>query len=317
MMPVLLVLTCITSHILCSASQLPPNQPSYNPHQPTRNLPPQTPQQHQTQNLPPYSPHSPHAPPHQSPPQYNPPPQSQPQYNPLPPAQSPPQYNPPAQSPPQYNPPPPNPLQYNQPPQQAQGYCDPKTAPKCSTETDLPYCINDAEYPAYDIANKISQDSLFLKKYADKANQSADDLIEGITKETEESFNYSFYTGASKGDSPYDSTNWIGPEGSLCPSETAYVKITRAVNVEGFWRIILQHIPEGYGHGHYNYTQTTRLETCLFPSSSCRLLAPCYQSSCTQQYVYHRMLSVDPCDSYRGFFVDTFKLPSACSCSLP
>ena len=72
-----------------------------------------------------------------------------------------------------------------------------------------------------------------------------------------------------------------------------------------------------YGYGSYNYTQTTRLETCQYPDSACRLLAPCYKSKCTQKYVYHRMLSVDPCDAYRGFFIDTYKLPSACSCHLP
>merc|ERR1719145_414349 len=177
------------------------------------------------------------------------------------------------------------------------GYCDPKAPPKCAEGSDLPYCIVDKEYPAYDIANKISQDALFLKKYADIADQSADDLVQDITKPQEESFDYKYYTGASKGPSPYDASHWIGPE--------------------GYWRIILQHIPEGYGYGHYNYTQTTRLETCLFPDSACRLLAPCYQSKCTQKYVYHRMLSVDPCDPYRGFFIDTYKLPSACSCHLP
>merc|ERR1712183_406638 len=64
-------------------------------------------------------------------------------------------------------------------------------------------------------------------------------------------------------------------------------------------------------------TPSTRLETCLTPDSACRLLAPCYQSKCTQKYVYHRMLSVDPCDPYRGFFIDTYKLPSACSCHVP
>merc|ERR1719419_963761 len=44
------------------------------------------------------------------------------------------------------------------------GYCDPKAPPKCAEGSDLPYCIVDKEYPAYDIANKISQDALFLKK---------------------------------------------------------------------------------------------------------------------------------------------------------
>lgn len=199
----------------------------------------------------------------------------------------------------------------------APAYCDPKAPPACAAGSDLPYCLEDAEYPTYDIAHKISQDALFLKKYADVADQSADDLVPAITYPVESKFDYHYYTGASKGPSPLDATNWIGPEGYLCPSEVLYTRIKRAVNVEGFWRIILQHIPEGYGYGHYNYTQTARLETCLFPESSCRLLAPCYESKCTQKYVYHRALSVDPCDPYRGFFIDTYKFPSACSCHVP
>ena len=83
----------------------------------------------------------------------------------------------------------------------------------------------------------------------------------------------------------------IGPEGYLCPSQVDYVKLHRALNVEGLWRVILQHVPkdQGYGYGHsYNYTQTTRLEACLTPDSACRLLAPCYGSKCTQKYIYHR-----------------------------
>jgi len=195
------------------------------------------------------------------------------------------------------------------------GYCDPKTPPKCAEGSDIPYCIADDEYPTYEVANKISADPIFLKKYADIADQSADDLVQDITKEQEEGFDYSYYTGASKGDSKYDATHWIGPEGYLCPSDVDYAKIRRAVNVEGEWRIVLQYIAEGYGS--YNYTQTTRLETCEYPDSACRLLAPCYQSKCTQKYVFHRMLALNPCDLYRGFFIDTFKLPSACSCHLP
>merc|ERR1712061_378044 len=180
-----------------------------------------------------------------------------------------------------------------------------------------PYCLEDPEYPEYDVANKISQDPIFLKKYSDVADQSADDLVENIIAPQEAAFNYDYYTGASKGPSPYDATHWIGPEGYLCPSTVEYAKIKRAVNVEGYWRIVLQHVPKDYAYGHYNYTQTARLETCQTPDSACRLLAPCYHSKCTQKYVYHRMLSLDPCDPYRGFFIDTYKLPSACSCHIP
>ena len=85
----------------------------------------------------------------------------------------------------------------------------------------------------------------------------------------EEAFDYNYYTGASKGISPYDLTHWAGPEGYLCPSEVLYAMPKRARNVNGDWRVIVN-------NAHY-YTQTTRLETCLTPDSACRLLAPCYQ----------------------------------------
>merc|ERR1712209_255191 len=58
--------------------------------------------------------------------------------------------------------------------------------------------------------------------------QSADDLVDGIAKPQEEHFDYSYYTGASKGPSKYDASHWIGPEGYLCPSDVDYAKITRA-----------------------------------------------------------------------------------------
>jgi hypothetical protein len=61
------------------------------------------------------------------------------------------------------------------------GYCDPKAPPACALHDDLPFCIEDPEYPHYEVANKISQDPIFLKKYSDVADQSADDLIEEIT----------------------------------------------------------------------------------------------------------------------------------------
>lgn len=185
------------------------------------------------------------------------------------------------------------------------GHCDSTVAPACAGNGST-YCLEDVEYPTYEIKGAISKDYLIAKKYSDVPEQSADDLVQSVTKEQEEGFDYSFYTGASTGDSPYDLTHWSGPEGYLCPSDVAYAKPLRAVNVEGKWRVIVNDI-------HY-YTQTARLETCLFPLAACRALAPCYQSHCTQKFIYHRMLSYDPCDPYRGLFIDTYKLPSACSC---
>ena len=95
----------------------------------------------------------------------------------------------------------------------------------------------------------------------------------------------------------------------MCPSDVKYAMPKRARNVNGEWRVIVNDV-------HY-YTQTTRMETCLTPDSACRLLAPCYNSKCTQKFVYHRMLAYDACDPYKGIFIDVFKFPSACSCHVP
>ena len=151
----------------------------------------------------------------------------------------------------------------------------------------------------------IDYDPLVLKKYADVANQSADDLIDGITKSQEEKFDYSFYNGKQ-----FDQGNWVGGEGFICPSDVKYARPLRAKNADGEWRVIVQ------DNVWPNYPQTQRVETCLFPEAACRTLAPCHHSKCLQKYVYHRMLSFDPCDSYKGVFIDTYKLPSACSCHI-
>ena len=98
-------------------------------------------------------------------------------------------------------------------------YCDPMKPPNCAKGSDLSFCITN-KYPAYDIA-------LFVKKYADIANQCANDLFDGNTKPQEESFDYSYYTVASKGPSKYDASYWIGPEGYICSSKIDYTKITR------------------------------------------------------------------------------------------
>ena len=128
--------------------------------------------------------------------------------------------------------------------------------------------------------------------------------MDGLGKEQEENFDYSFYTG-----NQFDESNWIGGEGFVCPSNVSYLRPLRAKNAQGEWRVIVQEISR--------YTQTQRIETCLFPEVACRTLAPCHRSKCLQKFIYHRMLSFDPCDPYRGLFIDSYKLPSACSCSIP
>ena len=54
-----------------------------------------------------------------------------------------------------------------------------------------------------------------------------------------------------------------------------------------------------------------------YPLTPCRLLAPCFKSKCIQKYVYHRLLSMDPCHPSKGLFIDMYRLPTACSCYTP
>ncbi|KAF2361974.1 Spaetzle [Trinorchestia longiramus] len=187
-------------------------------------------------------------------------------------------------------------------------YCDPTRPPSCAYN-GTSYCLEDPEYPTYDIKGAISNDYLFNKKYSDVIDQSADNLVEYVSSKQEQNFDYSFYSGASTGHSPYDLSHWAGPEGYICPSDVTYAMPKRARNVEGKWRVIVNDV--------HHYTQTARLETCLYPDAACRALAPCYQSHCTQKFVYHRMMSYDPCDPYKGLFIDIYQLPSACSCYVP
>ena len=51
----------------------------------------------------------------------------------------------------------PTPAPHHAPAPHGYGYCDPKAPPKCAEGSDLPYCVLDKEYPAYDIAVKIGQ----------------------------------------------------------------------------------------------------------------------------------------------------------------
>lgn len=188
-------------------------------------------------------------------------------------------------------------------------YCDPNIPPICANITGPgTLCVEDKEYPLYQIKNAIDTDYLFAKKYSDLPHQSADDLVDKVTREQEEAFHagYALYTGATTGHSPLDLTHWSGPEGYICPSSAKYIMPKRARNVEGHWRVIVN-VPS-------YYTQTIRWERCLYPESACRALPACYNSHCTQKFTYHRLLSFDLCDPYKGLFIDIFRFQSACSC---
>ncbi|XP_057378132.1 gamete and mating-type specific protein A-like [Daphnia carinata] len=199
-----------------------------------------------------------------------------------------------------------HPASYEKKYQSPYDYCNPRKAPKCSNNGTETFCLKDAEYPVQEVKYAIDYDPLVLTKYADVADQSADNLVDGLTSLAEEHFDYSDYHGSS-----FEKGHWVGDEGYICPSDVLYTRPVRAVNADGEWRVIVQDI------AWPGYTQTQRTETCLFPGASCRTLAACYRSECLQQYIYHRMLSFDPCDPQKGIFIDVYKMPSACACHVP
>lgn len=91
--------------------------------------------------------------------------------------------------------------------------------------------------------------------------------------------------------------------GYICPSEVMYGKPKLAKNKKGLWKVIVN---------AGEFTQTVRLEKCLFPNKKCNYVsAQNYESRCAQVHSYHRLLVFE---KGRGFYIDTFRLPTGCNC---
>lgn len=90
--------------------------------------------------------------------------------------------------------------------------------------------------------------------------------------------------------------------GFICPSEVMYGKPKLAKNKKGQWKVIVN---------AGEFTQTVRLEKCLQPNKKCNYISPNFESRCAQVHSYHRLLVFE---KGRGFHIDTFRLPTGCSC---
>lgn len=108
----------------------------------------------------------------------------------------------------------------------------------------------------------------------------------------------------------------------MCSSIIRYARPQKARSATGEWKFIVN---------TGEHTQTLRLEKCRFvlkfpaelivdfyhffsqPLEPCSYLTENFESSCTQVYNYHRLLSWD---NTRGLHVDIFKVPTCCSCHL-
>jgi len=160
-----------------------------------------------------------------------------------------------------------------------------KDIPDCSINNTKPYCLEDEDYPEYEVKHAIAAHKhKFLELYADVADLNTDNSVDRLTTLEEETY--------------------------ICPSETAYIMPRRAINTSDKWRIIINHVKVDYDV----FTQTIRVEDCLTAGESCPVVPPCYETTCLQKSIVHRMLVFDPYDHYFPFAIETFELPSACAC---
>jgi len=156
--------------------------------------------------------------------------------------------------------------------------------PACSIDNPKTWCLEDEEYPKYEIEHAL--------QYHYDGVQA---LYKDVIANTENSV---------------DRLKEIIEETYLCPSVTAYIQPLRAINTEDKWRIIINGVK-----AHYEtLTQTARIEECTTAGSACPLVPECYETKCVQKSIYHRFLVYDAYDKYFPFAIETFKLPSSCAC---
>ncbi|XP_045615594.1 neurotrophin 1-like [Procambarus clarkii] len=171
------------------------------------------------------------------------------------------------------------------PPPSSNNHHDPG-APACASSTGNTWCVEDLEYPTYEIKQDVEYHyRKVLDLYTDVADLNTKLSVEG-SNTLQESY--------------------------LCPSKTSYVKLLRAQNAMGKWRIIVNNIDVHYE----TLTQTTRIEECLTSGEFCPLVPECYESRCLQKSIYHHFLVYDPYDQHFPFAIEPFKLPASCACLL-
>merc|ERR1712158_303217 len=143
--------------------------------------------------------------------------------------------------------------------------------PACSIDNPKTWCLEDAEYPTYEIEHAL--------QYHYEGVQA---IYKDVLANTENSV---------------DRLKEIVQETYLCPSVTAYIMPLRAVNTDGKWRVVVNGVK-----AHYEtLTQTARIEECTTAGEACPLVPACYETKCLQKNIYHRFLVYDPYDQYFPF----------------
>merc|ERR1711953_154235 len=190
---------------------------------------------------------------------------------------------------------------------------------------NLTFCLQDDYYPTETILQELDRNRPLVDRLlSDITYQSADNLVDGMTKIEEEGYTYEHYYGNKKYQTFGQDYNgyryaheYYKKGGYLCPSDIYYGRPKRAINTYGKWKVIVnlpdEYYAKGYGKGYEKYTQTQRLEQCMYPSAPCSFVDKKYYSECLQKHNFVRLLSY----TYEeGLHIDSFKMPIACSCHI-
>lgn len=166
-------------------------------------------------------------------------------------------------------------------------------------------CLEVSQYPRDEIVQLLNHNRrVGADLVADVLDQSADNLVDGVTAAQENRYTFSHYYGNRREDGNHLHRDFAQDGGFLCPSEIKYAKPKRGKTAQGVWKDIVN---------VNDYTQTLRMEKCLKPGGTCSYVSHHYKSQCSQVYNYHRLLSWD---KTRGLHMDIYKVPTCCSCHI-
>ncbi|KAF2354090.1 Spaetzle [Trinorchestia longiramus] len=180
---------------------------------------------------------------------------------------------------------------------------------QCTQYTET-ICLDADNYPHAEILSSLEGDKGRTNVLiAEVRNQSADNLVDGITARQEEKYNYSHYFGSKPDSRDRRQDNDVHRDfadegGYLCPSEVKYARPKRARNSKGEWKFVVN---------MEKYTQTIRMEKCIKPGGACSYVSHHYHATCSQVHNYQRLLSWE---KKRGLHMDIFKVPSCCTCHI-
>ncbi|XP_063601692.1 uncharacterized protein LOC134777770 [Penaeus indicus] len=204
------------------------------------------------------------------------------------------------------------------------GFLKASYAPSCARDTNRSYCLLDESYPSAFIAEELALHYEFLK---DLWRPSEMPGVHNSSYATPPAFTRSSRQGNTKqaktkikptksgreeeeeaegkGKGRRWSSKKEAGEGWSCPTHQHRERLSMARNTRGKWRLIVN------VDGNPSLRQTTSLEECASEETSCDLLPTLVTSRCVQKHVIHNLLSWAP---EEGFYVDSYRLPSACVC---